>query len=206
MEREEIMESRQSRSKQVSPIVYLVPMILLGLVLSAVIIYQSGRLTTNILPSSADTDKVFSSKQDGFSVQSPVGWNALSEEGLGKYKGAFSFAAEHEVPKAFFGVKVQKIKPNTANLDQIASGLDKAMTEQFESVGNQRREIIKLNGHDALKYEFTFVSESKKMRQQIVLIPSGSKVYHLSATALDKDYDSLRAGFDKLIEGFTVSD
>ena len=206
MERGEILGSKQSSSRRISPFIYLTGMILLGLLLTFVIINQTGQSATNILPSTSSADKVFSSEQDGYSVRTPIGWNTLSEEELGKFKGSFAFAVEHKEPLAFFGVKVQTAKTNSADLEQIALRLDKATAEQFESVENQQRDIVKLNGRDALRYEFTFVSESDKMREQIVLISARSKVYHLSASALDRDYDSVRADFDKLIEGFIISD
>jgi len=125
---------------------------------------------------------------------------------MSKYNGAFAFAAERNNPHVFFGLKVQTINASGVGLNRLAQGLDKEIVKGFQDAKKNSQEIVKLNsGRQALKYEYTFTSAGKTtVREQLLIVPAGSKVYHLSVSADDRDFDAIRGDIDTLIQGFEV--
>ncbi|MDP1809225.1 MAG: PsbP-related protein [Actinomycetota bacterium] len=206
MENEIVLERQQKGISRGSLIIYMVAAAILALAVNYMIIRPfsgSGGLS---LPQTVVAEKQFVSERDNFSLRYPAGWSPLSEGELSKYNGAFAFAVERNDPRVFFGLRVQTIDSKGVGLNQLAQGLDKEIVKNFQDAKKNDQEIVQLkSGRRALKYEYTFTSASKTtVREQMLIIPAGSKVYHLSVSADDKDFDNVRGDVDALIQGFEI--
>lgn len=173
----------------------------IGLVAVVVLAFVATRLPIG-LPTAG---KQYRSDLDGFSLRYPAGWEMLGREGLAKFKGVFVFAAEHEKPKAVFGVRIQPITSKTVKLDEVATALDKAMPKNFADFNKLSQDRTTLNGKPALKYEYTFTAQDKsKVHEQLVILAARRRVFHLAAWAPARDFDKLDADFDRMIGSFTA--
>ena len=140
-----------------------------------------------------------------FVLEQPAGWTGLSPVELVKFKDYFAFAARRTEPDALVSVRVQEGGTADVNIDELADSLDDAMNEKFTDFEKVNEEAFKLDGKDALRYEYTFTSEQQeKVREQIIIVLADSRVFHIASWANDKDFAEVRADIDSIIDSFEV--
>jgi len=140
----------------------------------------------------SSTTKTFQSSKYGFSISYPDSWGVLNKNGLAKLQNNFVFALVKRTPGALFGVKIQKSKAAGVKLEEVAQALDKELPKTFNNFSKINQENINVSNLEALKYNYTFSSkQGLKTWEQLVIIPTPKKVYHLTA------WTSLREAAEK---------
>ncbi|MDP1808503.1 MAG: PsbP-related protein [Actinomycetota bacterium] len=203
MENVETLKQQNSGQWQGLPTttMFLIVVVLLALTLFFSFIRPLNQLGVTGLPQAGSVDKQFSGDRVFLSYSSQ--WNALNQGELAKYNGAFMFAVERANPHAFVSVKVQTVNAQGVNLAQLAKSLDKEIVREFTDAKKKGQSIIQLDDGKALRYEYSFKSANNlRVREQLVIVPAGRKVYHLSASAADQDFDGVRPEIDNLVKSF----
>lgn len=78
------------------------------------------------------------------------------------------------------------------------------MADKFADFEKLSDETIQVHGKDALRYEYTFTSElDVTVREQIVIILAGDKVFHIAAWADDADFEQIRTDLDEIVDSFS---
>jgi len=171
-------------------------------VLALVIIFIATpfKNSTNI----TSATKQYRSSKHGFSINYPSNWEVLNEKGLAKLQNNFVFALVKRTPGAIFGVKIQKAEAKGVKLEEVAQALDKDLPKNFNKFSKIGQEVIALKNQKALKYSYTFSSKSGiKTWQQLVIIPTPEKVFHLTAwTGFQETAEQKEIG--KIINSFKV--
>lgn len=203
MENEKALSRDRGAFRRLAPIFYL----MLGAILAFIVFFVIIRpFNVPIVPGSTAAEKEFSSAKDGFAIRYPIDWNALSPSESAKDSGAFAIALQRLNPNAFFSIKVQSINSNGVSLEKLAQTLDKRIASQFPESKKIDQSTISLNsGRKALRYEYSYkAANNARMREHLVIVPAGQKVYHLSMSAADTAFDGIRPEVDSLIENFEV--
>ena len=175
--------------------VALVVIIILGISLSRL----------GIGPWSKSAAEEYNDKTYDFSLRYPSGWTKLSDEELAKLREVFVFAVRRSNPNGFFAVRVLPGKAKDVQLEGVARALDKTMPRSLRGFNKLAQDSIKIDGTEALRLEYTFVSRRKlKIREQLVIILRPGKVYYLVAWGADRNFERLRADFEKMTESLTL--
>jgi len=147
----------------------------------------------------------FKSPLYAFTLKYPLSWRSLGAKEPARSKELFAFAARHDRPNAFFSVRVQTTDPKNVKLAQVAKVLDKRLAEKFRDFQKIDAKVIALDsGRKALLYDYYFASKQQtKMRERIVIIPSGTRVFHLTTWAGAEDFKSLGADIDAMVKSFS---
>ncbi|MDP1809464.1 MAG: hypothetical protein Q8L35_08015 [Actinomycetota bacterium] len=141
----------------------------------------------------------------GFSLKYPGNWHKLSPEELAKSQGAFAFAIRRSNPDAFFSVKTQEVKSRHVDLKQVAGALDNAMPKNFKDFKKIAQSIIDINGNRALKYDYVFSAGPRVIvREELTIISTQKKVFHLTAWSSTTDFGRVRPDFDQITGSFTT--
>ena len=148
----------------------------------------------------------FISDRDGFSVRYPLAWRPLNKQEKTRSNGHFAFAAKYHEPNAFFGVRAQPIVAKNVRLDQVAATLERELAKKFTGFQKINQRILTLEGSGrALQYDYLYTpSGEQQMRERLVIVIKGSKVFHLTAWSHADDYGRVSADIDGMIRNFSV--
>jgi hypothetical protein len=150
-------------------------------------------------------NKEYRSELDGFSLRYPKGWEIQRRDQLEQYQGVFVFAAEQKKTKGIFGVRLQSVGDEKVKLDEVATALDQAMPGSFADFNKLSQDKLKINGNQALNYEYTFTSQDKKkIHERLVIVSAPGRVYHLAAWSPAKNFAKVSGDFDRMIKSFSA--
>jgi len=204
MENEEALERLPGRVSGSSIYIYLLLAAILALGFYVTVVRPFNRPDINTAPQARITK---GSSADGeIFLNYPATWSQLTEGELAKYNGAFVLAIERTNPRVFLSVKTQTINAANVKLEELAGSLDRQILKTFTDAKKLSHDVITLSGkRQALRYEYSFQSASKaKVREQLVIMPADSKVYHISASAREEDFESVRGELNSMIQSFEI--
>ena len=150
-------------------------------------------------------DNAYSDSDFSFEFMKP--WERMDPTALEEIGNGFEIGVSRNDPDGLMGIKSQPISDADSDLKDIGETLDEIMDAKLDEFNSGGYEIVKVNGHEVLKYTYDFLSfeGAKVAQQQYIFIKDDYAYYIVFHSALDQ-FSELESEFDKIISTFELKE
>ena len=148
-------------------------------------------------------DNAYADSDFSFEFMKP--WQKMDATALEDIGSGFEIGVSRSDPDGLMGIKSQAISDADSDLKKIGDTLDKVMAEKLTEFNSSGYEIVKINGHEVLKYSYDFLSsEGARVAQQQYIFVKDDYAYYVVFHTANNQFTELEPEFDKIISTFKL--
>ncbi|OGL35981.1 hypothetical protein A3F65_02675 [Candidatus Saccharibacteria bacterium RIFCSPHIGHO2_12_FULL_47_16b] len=161
----------------------------------ATLLWSQPFVSNKTTPSEQPSTSIESSN---FDYPRPDGWIKLSQTALKDVKAESGLGHGAPPPIGLFLVSVDTSTSLPKNNDDLKNQALKTIPKNIELISSGDTTI---SDQPAIKLTYK-ITGSQPSKNEVNVVVYNKKIYYLLVTAAEKDFDSQRADFDRILTGF----